>query len=371
MNRLRLLSTGRRALAALALLVLGASGALASAGPAAAEGAAPVSWSVTPADASGPDGRVIVEHAVDAGASVDDFFAVRNLGAEEVTFRLSAADGFTNDNGRFDMLASDQQSVDAGAWISLPESVTVAPGGTAVVPFTIVVPANAEPGDHAAGIAASILSVEQGDGASVGVESRVGFKVMTRVTGELEPAFSVQQVSADYRTSWNPLRAGDIAVSFEVVNEGNTRLAVAGTVAVAGRELAFPAEGERAQELLPGERRAFALEIDQVWPLVAFPGEIVVAPTVTTVGGETSEVAPVSTSILVWAMPWPQLLVLVGLVLVVLALVWRRGRSKRRLDAMLAEAREEGRRDSAGGGPDLPQATSGADTAAAAAHREG
>lgn len=369
MIRLRSFTAGRRTLAA--ALALGALGPLGLAVPAAAADAAPVSWSVTPADASGPDGRVVVEHAIDPGASVDDLFAVRNLGAEEVTFTLSAADGFTNDNGRFDMLASDQQSVDAGTWISLPDQVTVAPGGTAVVPFSIVVPVDAEPGDHAAGVAASILSIQQGGGASVGVESRIGFKVMTRVTGELEPAFSVLGVSADYRTSWNPMRAGDIAVSFEVVNEGNTRLAVAGTVDVAGHRVDFPAAGERAQEVLPGERRAFALEIDRVWPLVAFPGEIVVAPKAITIDGDQTGVEPISTPILVWALPWPQLLVLVGLVLVVLALAWRRGRSRRRLDAMLAEAREEGRRDSAGAAGDPDPTARDTEAAVAAASREG
>lgn len=342
--------TAHAVLAVATGLVVAVGGVLADAGPVRAEDAAPVSWSVTPADASGPDGRVAIEHAVDPGASTEDFFAVRNLGSEEVTFKLAAADGFYNDNGRFDMLPSDQPSVDAGTWIELPETVTVAAAGTVVVPFTVAVPADAEPGDHAAGIAASVVSVSEGGGAAVGVESRVGFRVMTRVTGELEPAFAVQHVGTDYRTSWNPLRSGELTVSFEVVNEGNTRLEVGGVVDIAGRKVAFPAT-DRPQELLPGEHHSFTVEVEQVWPLVAFPGEIAVAPAVTTADGATTDVAPNSTSIFVWAVPWPQLLVLIGLALIIVALAWRRGRSKRRLDTLLAQAREEGRRDSAGGGP--------------------
>ncbi|WP_395244262.1 WxL protein peptidoglycan domain-containing protein [Agromyces sp. MMS24-K17] len=342
------------ALAAL-VAVAGLAAGLAGAAPAVAEEAAPVSWSVTPADASGPDGRVAVEHEIDPAASVDDQFAVRNLGAEEVTFRLAAADGFTNDNGRFDILPSDQESVDSGTWITLPESVTVAPGGTAVVPFTITVPEDAQPGDHAAGITASILSTQQADGTGVGVESRVGFRVMTRVAGELAPAFSVQDVHADYRLSWNPLRPGSIDVVFDVANEGNARLAVAGVLTVAGRSIAFPAEGETPQEILPGESRTISLTVPRVWPLFAFPGEIALAPTVIDANGEPAdavpaEVAPSSTDVLVWAVPWPQLLVVAGLALLVLALLWRRGRSKRRIEALLTEAREEGRRSMAGVG---------------------
>ncbi|MET4156941.1 DUF916 domain-containing protein [Agromyces sp. PvR057] len=317
----------------------------ATAAPAAAEEGTPVSWSVTPADAAGPDGRVSVEHPIDPGAETQDHLAVRNLGSEEVTFRLAAADGFYNDNGRFDMLPSDQQSVDAGTWIDLPESVTVPPGGTVVVPFTITVPEKAEPGDHAAGIAASVLSVKQGDGAGVGVESRVGFRVMTRVTGELAPAYSVTNVATDYDLSWNPIRPGSIDVSFDVVNEGNTRLEVSGVLEIAGRSIAFPGKTEHPQDVLPGESRSFSLTVDQVWPLLAIPGEIELAPTVTTAGGEETTVAPSSTGVFVWAVPWPQLLLLIGMVLVAMALLWRRGRSRRRLDALLEQAREEGRRD--------------------------
>ncbi|SFR70312.1 protein of unknown function [Agromyces sp. CF514] len=318
-----------------------------TAAPAVAEEGTPVSWSVTPADAAGPDGRVSVDHDIDPGAETQDHFAVRNLGSEEVTFRLSAADGYYNDNGRFDMLPSDQESVDAGTWIDLPESVTVPPSGTVVVPFTVAVPENAEPGDHAAGIAASVLSLKQGDGAGVGVESRVGFRVMTRVTGELAPAYAVTNVETGYTTSWNPIRPGSIDVSFDVVNEGNTRLAVAGVLEIAGRSIAFPGANERPQEILPGESRSFSLAVDQVWPLLALPGEIELAPTVTTAGGEETAVSPSSTGVFVWAVPWPQLLVVVGTALLVTALLWRRGRSRRRLDAMLEQAREEGRREPA------------------------
>lgn len=332
----------RPLLAAFAVLA-GIVSATALAAPASAEDPAPVSWSVVPADASGPDGRVSVDHGIDAGASVEDHFAVRNLGKGEVTFRLSAADGFYNKKGRFDMLPSDQASVAAGTWISLPPTVTVAPGGTVVVPYTIAVPKDAEPGDHAAGIAASVMSVKQGDGAGVGVESRVGFRVMVRVAGDVVPAFAVKNVHADYASSWNPLRPGSVSVSFDVANTGNVRLAVAGAVGIAGRSVPLQPKGARAQEILPGEKHAFSVVVDDAWPLFLLAGDITVSPSARTVGGEALAVPPSKTSLAVWAVPWAQLLVLVGVALIVMALLWRRGRSKRRLEDMLESAREEAR----------------------------
>lgn len=319
--------------------------------PAAAAGAeedAPISWSVTPADGSGPDGRVLVEHAVDPGETVEDHLAVRNLGAEQVTFRLSAADGFYTANGRFDMLRSDQESVAAGTWIKLPDSVVVAPGTTAVVPFSLTVPADAEPGDHAAGITASVISGAHGDGTGVGVESRVGFKVMTQVTGPLMPAFSVEQLQADYLLSWNPFRAGDIAMTFTVVNTGNTRLMVEGGLDVADRRVAFPAEGERRSEILPGEERPYALAVDDVWPLFGFPADLTVAPMVSSIADETATLPPSATTHFVWAMPWPQLLTLVGVALLLIALLWNRVRSRRRLNTLIENAVERGRAEARG-----------------------
>lgn len=302
-----------------------------------------VSWSVTPANASGPDGRTVIEHELDPGATIEDHVAVRNLGAETIAFRLSAADGFYNGNGRFDMLPSDQKSVAAGTWITLPQSVTLEPGQTAIVPFEVTVPEDAEPGDHAAGVAASIMSASQDGGTGVGVESRVGVKVMTRVTGELQPAFAVRKLTTGYRLSWNPFRPGSLAVAFELVNTGNTRLNGAGALRIAGQSMSFPAEGERTQQLLPGETRSFTLSLDDVWPLFALPGDLTLSPSATGVDGDAIAVAPTTTAVLAWAVPWPQLIVLAGVALIVWALLWNRIRSRRRLQHLLEQAREEGR----------------------------
>src|SRR5690625_2071500 len=135
-------------------------------------------WAVTAADESGPDDRASIQPELDAGQSVTEHLSVQNLGDREETFRLTAADGFTTPTGRFDMLASDEESTEAGTWIDIPDEVTVAAGESEVVPFTITVPDQAEPGDHPAGVAASVVSRQSAeDGTAVGVEDRMGVKV--------------------------------------------------------------------------------------------------------------------------------------------------------------------------------------------------
>lgn len=344
--------TPSRAAAALAAAALGLAalvGGILLPTPAHADDAAPdVRWSVVPADASGPDGRRTVDVRLDPGQSVEDHFAVRNVGDAEVTFRLTAADGFTTPAGRFDILADGTASVDAGTWISVPESVTVAAGATVVVPFTIAVPATAEPGDHAAGITASVLSVRRADGgASVGVESRVGFRVLTRVTGVIAPAAALDATAASYDIDWNPLRPGTAVVTFDVANAGNTRLVAAGTVSVGDRTVSFPAEGESATELLPGDRRTMRVVVDGVWPLVYVPATVSLVPRAVTIAGDTPAVAPTSAEASLWALPAPQAIVLLGIALLVFALFWGRTRSRRRIDQLVAQAHEEGRRAAA------------------------
>lgn len=334
----------------LRVLPAAAAALLLAAAPAAAQtndGAGTVTWSVRPADATGEDGRAWVEQELDPGEAATEHMAVHNLSDTEVVFRLSAADGFFGDNGRFSMLPSHEPSVDAGLWIDVQEEVTVGPDETVIVPFTTTVPDNATPGDHAAGIAASVLSEQVGeDGATVGVESRVGFRVMTRVTGALAPAASIEDVTSSYDLSWNPLAPGRAQVTFTVVNTGNARLLVTGAVTAAGREAAFPGPEEIDQELMPGDRRTFTVTVDDVWPLVFVPASLEVTPAVAGDG----EGAPVDTAAAdagFWAVPWPQLIVLAGVGLLIGSSLWGRRRSKARLDTLLEAAREEGRREAA------------------------
>ncbi|MCT9868595.1 COG1470 family protein [Paenarthrobacter aurescens] len=305
----------------------------------------PVTWAVTPSDASGPDGRSWVELELDPGASVDGHLAVRNLSDRDVTFALTAADGYFTPTGRFNMLPADKQSVAAGTWISMDKTVTVAAGGTAVVPFTVTVPDNATPGDHAAGIAASIYSQGGSDGTQLGVESRVGFRVMTRVKGEVRPALSMK-ATASYDTSWNPLEPGSADLTVDLENTGNVRLSVDPSTMV--NDARWPASGTeeaRTLELLPGDRRTVSIHVPSVWPLGIMTLPVTVSQGVIAPDGATQSLEPVQESVTLWAIPWPQLAILVALVLLFAGLFWGRRRRKKELVRLVEEAREAGRRE--------------------------
>ena len=295
---------------------------------------APVTWAVTPSDADGPDGRTTVSLSLDPGATTTDHLAVRNLGEAEATFSLTAADGYYTDTGRFNMLDAGETSKDSGTWISVDPTVTIPAGETAVIPFTVAVPANATPGDHAAGIAASVrTTATDADGTQVGVDSRVGFRVSTRVSGELAPALEVSTVEAGYTASWSLFSPGRATVSYTATNAGNTALQLHDTV------------GDTATEhgsLLPGEQRTVTVDQVPAWPLGMLFLDLRVEGAVP---GAELTAAPFTDTLILWAVPWLHLLATLGVVLVLLAIFTGRRRNKRRLERLLDEAREAGRRD--------------------------
>jgi hypothetical protein len=304
-----------------------------------------VSWSVQPANESGPDGRSWIELTLKPGEHVVEHLAVHNLSKTDVTFAIKAADGYITPKGRFNMLPSDKRSVDAGTWVTGPATVRVAAGQTDVVAFTVAVPRNATPGDHAAGIAATVQSIgPSGNGSKVAIESRVGFPVMTRVTGDVKPSLQIKPVSIDYDMSWNPFQPGTVTVVYSVVNDGNVRIQASPVVQAQGTR--SPAATKNpAMELLPGDQRKVTAHVSGVWPLFFLPAEVRVDPTVVTPDGDPRAAGAIVQQVGVWAIPVPQLLVLAGIVVVILALLAGRRRSKRKVEAMVAQAREAGRQE--------------------------
>ncbi|WP_218011025.1 WxL protein peptidoglycan domain-containing protein [Herbidospora mongoliensis] len=292
-----------------------------------------LTWSVQPATAAGPDGRRWMELSLAPGATVTEHLAVRNFSDGAATFSLKAADGYLTDKGRFNMLQSDQTSKDGGTWIAVQDEVEVGANETKVVPFTITVPENASPGDHPAGIAAAVHSAS----GTVAVESRVGFRVMMRATGDIRAAVAVSGLSATYEQSWNPFSAGTVTVKYTAKNEGNVAAAGAGAVAVSDLTGLAGRDGRAdVAEIFPGDSRTVETRISGVWALGPMSTDVTVTPSVE--GG-----APASAAVTVWTVPWPQLALIA--LLVVLLFVYRAitRRRRRHLENLLARARDEGR----------------------------
>lgn len=314
-----------------------------------------ISWAVSPASETARDGRAWVEANVAAGTTFTEHLSLHNLSDVPATFSLTAADGYFTPTGRFSMLSADTPSTQSGTWISVTDRVSLAAGEQIILPFTVSVPANATPGDHAAGIAASIHSEgTSADGTSVGVDSRVGFRVLTRVDGELAPRLDLAKLAASYETNWNPFGAGTVRVDWSAMNEGNTRLTAASDITISsfGVPITSTPGVIDGTELLPGDERRLSATVSQAWPLGPLTVAVAAYPAAVPDGDE--DFTPVVRTFIVWALPWPQALVLLALLLIVGSLVLGRRRQHARIEQLVAAAHAQGVRDAEQNTPSHP-----------------
>jgi hypothetical protein len=237
MSRIRVPLTFLAALAlALAPVAVGAAAAEPTAPTAYSDGTGDqVTWSVEPAPVSTGLRRTF-EYAVDPGTQIVDNVLVTNSGENSADFTLYATDAINDpDTGAFGLLKHDTKPTDVGAWVTLDRAkLTLEPGQQATIPFNLLVPSDASPGDHVAGIVASVLTTGTENGAAVTLEQRVGARLYLNVSGGAKAAVAAQGVVTGFNPSWNPFAPGDLSIGYDVRNTGNLRVDVAQKITVAG-----------------------------------------------------------------------------------------------------------------------------------------
>jgi len=352
----------KRALLSLGI-TLAALGLAVDAGAASAEEPASddvqVTWAVQPSSADGPDGRDALQYSLGPGETTTDYVGVSNLGAEPVTVRVYAMDALMTADGAFSLPPAGTASEDVGAWVGIDGDgvFTIAPGTRADIPFRLTLPPNAEPGDHAGGIVASLAELAPAGegGQQVAVDRRVGVRVYVDVPGEAAPELVVSDVEVDYRGGLG-LTGGPAVVSYTVSNPGNLRLGGDVRVGMSGPfgwALAA-AEPQALPELLPGGEVRLTQEFTEVPPAMLLTGAVDVEPRQRE--GREGEVAGIHhASGIAWAVPWLLVAGLLVVVAVIVLLVRRGRRLRRRLreaEAAVAAANRADEASATGAEPD-------------------
>lgn len=221
-----------------------------------------------PAGADGnADNRSRFSYNADPGQQVADNYLVRNTGTLPQSFTILATDAFNDDEGAFGLLETSAEATDIGTWVLFENGTNrlhfdLQPGESRVVPFTVAIPAQATPGDHAGGILASVVT----PGEQVNVDRRLGTRLYVRVSGDIQAALTIGGVESEYVGDWwNPF-AGAVRVNYTVQNTGN--IALASNVSVGVRTwfgaAAAGQAGDGIPELLPGSARTFTTDIPGV-----------------------------------------------------------------------------------------------------------
>ncbi|KAA9108239.1 DUF916 domain-containing protein [Microbacterium rhizomatis] len=336
-------SIRRSAIALLSVFLIAAGFVVGSAGLAHAED---VTWTVrTSSNSLGAD-RTNYAYSINPGSSVDDAIVIANHGGIAVDLSVYAADGYTTDSGEFDVLVGGATSASIGAWVHPKiDRLTVGPGESVEVPFTVQVPDNATPGDYAGAILTSLVAPDQASGISV--DRRLGIRMGLRVGGELAPSLAVENPQLAWDGGLNPFAGGTATLSYTIHNTGNTIVSADQAAAVTGpfgwlrtdaADIAAP------PKLLPGESWDVSIPVGEVPPMFWLTGAATVIPVVTDASGSTTALAPVEASAGGWAVPWMLLLivVLIAAAIVLTLVLVRRSRRRRteREDARVQEAVE-------------------------------
>lgn len=342
----------RRALAMLLLSATLISGAAIALAPASARADDTEAIAGGPCgDDGGRDGRSRFTYEATPGQQVTDCYRVENTGSTAQRVTVYATDAFNTEGGDFALLDANATPADAGAWIVFADGSTrmqfdLAPGEDRALGFTLTVPDNAGPGDHAGGLLVSA----QTPSAQILVDRRVGTRLYVRVPGDLQSLLNITGMAAGYTPSLNPLE-GTTSVSLTITNQGNIALAptlVLGVKSFFGTDL-VERRLENLDELLPGASRTVTYDLGPVgqYVYVVPSASLYSRGDQSGLAGQAPPAPQVDREAGVWAMPW----VLVGLIVLVVLIVvyrrWRRRRDDRRAAEWMAFTQAEAARQAA------------------------
>ena len=138
------------------------------------------------------------------GVAFADSVAVANYTAAPLTFHLYGADAINARGGGLSVRRRTDTQTDMGTWIELPyPELTVPARGASVVPFTILPPPQATPGDHVGGIVAEETqgTTSRSIPLPITVLQAVGVHVYSSVVGPLQSQLAVGRMSLSLGSS--------------------------------------------------------------------------------------------------------------------------------------------------------------------------
>lgn len=289
-------------------------------------------------------------YTVEPGKSVDDTLVVRNLDDEEaLVLSLRVIDfTFTDDGGTPKlMLAEDapQTVWSLKPFLTVPKTVTIAPGTSETLDMRVSIPANHGAGDYYSAI---VYSSGASDGSNVGLSASGVTLVFTKIPGEVDENLTLEQFGA-----YHPARDGKEAgysyisttkpemIAYTLKNEGNVTQAPVGTITIKplfGEEKVINNINPNQSLALIGQTRTFTSCIKLESADVNFQGRASQTSTCTepdlwpgfysvTInafyghnGNDTQEITGKASF---WYLPWWFILAATFVLLIVAYFVWR------------------------------------------------
>ncbi len=185
--------------------------------------------SLAPSDAAGRPIAGPGYFVIDAvpGSTFVGHVAASNLSPAPAVVSLIAVNASTGPFGGVSYALPDQARERVGSWVELESSsFSVATGSSAIVAFSVRVPADATPGEHLAGLAAYVPLPPPASGdAGLQVQQRAVVAIQVNVPGARTSEMAVRGLSSEERPD------GTYAVA-RLANAGNTLLKSAGSLLI-------------------------------------------------------------------------------------------------------------------------------------------
>ncbi|HEY1085428.1 MAG TPA: LysM peptidoglycan-binding domain-containing protein [Candidatus Saccharimonadales bacterium] len=204
-----------------------------------------------------PRSQSIFIHTLKQGETANDKVLISNGSDKTETALLYAVDAIPSNTGAFTCKQKAEAVTEAGAWISLAkQEVTLKPGDSDIVNFSIKAPKNGDVGEHNACIAIETKGDEGEVNGNLRIRTRSAIRVALTIPGELhrKVAISSYSVSIDnYKQMFN------VALS----NEGNVSSDTDVKVSLrsAFGEVVYQNSGQ--YPILPGNKLELTFENDK------------------------------------------------------------------------------------------------------------
>lgn len=223
-------------------------------------------------------------YTIEPGKTIKDTLVIRNLDANEpLELALRVVDfTFTDDGGTPKlMLASDapQMTWSLKPFMSIPESVTIAPKSTKTIDMSVAIPAGHGAGSYYSAI---VYSSGASDGGNVGLSASGVTLVFTSIPGKVNEALKLEEFGA-----YHAAKAGQAAkysvftvdkpemIAYTLKNTGNVTESPVGSIIlkdIFGRETVINDVNPNKSLALIGQTRTFTACIKLESETVAFNG---------------------------------------------------------------------------------------------------
>lgn len=163
---------------------------------------------------------------------VKDKVELINNTSKAVTLLVVALDGAVTSDGGYTLVAAADENKDLGTWITLGSGeVSLPPKSRKVIDMTIKVPENADVGSHPGGVVVlkkpEATGANQNKGSMLSVVTRVGARVYLTVPGDIKRVLDIKKIS-------HQVTDGVLYFRAILENNGNVQLTPEADISVRG-----------------------------------------------------------------------------------------------------------------------------------------